>query len=282
VLDRLQEGVVLVDASGRVRDANHAAEAILGLRAGTLEGELLSEHVTGVADLDGRPIRWPETPPARAIAGEEVDEVVVSFRRADGSLAWLECEAGPLGDPDAGAPAGAVVTFHDVTYRIERERRFQHEADHDHLTGLANRRLLERTLDATIARAQHNARGVAVLMIDLDGFKAINDRHGHAVGDAVLREIASRLRQSLRERDLVARYGGDEFVLVIADLSRPEEVAGAFAERLVEVLGEPVMVDGLEVGVLASIGTACHPADGRYAGSLLTAADRAMYRAKQT
>jgi diguanylate cyclase (GGDEF)-like protein/PAS domain S-box-containing protein len=280
VLARLQEGVMIVGPDARIRDANPAAAAICGLPQGSLEGALLAEVLHRVEDLEGREIPWEDWPAARAIRGEDVAERVLSFRRPDDRIVWLEIEAGPVTDPETGEPDGCVVTFNDVTHRLERERRFRHEADHDHLTGLANRRLLERTLDITIARAQHNGRGVAVLLVDLDGFKEINDRHGHPAGDVVLREVADRLRCNLRERDLVARYGGDEFVLVLADLQHPEEVAAAFAERIHDAMTTAIDIGGRELRVRVSVGTAVHPADGRHATALLAAADRAMYSEK--
>ena len=109
--------------------------------------------------------------------------------------------------------------YDDVTARVEQDRRTRYEADTDALTGLANRRALERTLDGRAdARRRTRSRSVALLMLDLDGFKAINDTHGHAAGDEALREVARRLRRCVRERDLVARLGGDEFVVVLTDL----------------------------------------------------------------
>ena len=118
---------------------------------------------------------------------------------------------------------------------MEQDRRTRQEADTDALTGLANRRALERTLEAALARAAARARSVGVLMLDLDGFKAINDTHGHAAGDEALREVARRLQRCVRERDLVARLGGDEFVVVLTDLgghsARSQDSMGACATR---------------------------------------------------
>jgi diguanylate cyclase (GGDEF)-like protein len=162
---------------------------------------------------------------------------------------------------------------------VERDRRTRHEADTDALTGLANRRALERTLEAAIARAQARARSVAVLMLDLDGFKAVNDRHGHAAGDEALREVARRLRRCVRERDLVARLGGDEFVLVLADLGADAVVHTV--ERVRAALAEPIAVArATEVVLRAAIGVAGYPADGATGAELLSVADRGMYAAK--
>jgi len=281
VLSRLQEGVLIVGADGRVRDANVAAGEIFGMAHPEMEGRMVADLAGEVRNRDGHILGVGSRPIARALRGEEVSGAVMCFERHDGHDVWVEVEAGPL-RTQLGHVGGAMVTLHDVTHLVERERRYRHEADHDHLTGLANRRLLERTLDATIARAMHNDRGVAILLVDLDGFKEINDRHGHAAGDVVLRKVATRLRRNLRERDLVARFGGDEFVLVLADLQHPEEIADAFAERVHDALIEHMEIDDdLSLQVGASIGRATHPADGRDAAALLEAADRAMYAEKR-
>jgi diguanylate cyclase (GGDEF)-like protein len=200
------------------------------------------------------------------------------FVRPDGTLLWVEAHANPLTDED-GDVRGAVASYDDVTARVERDRRTRHEADTDALTGLANRRALERTLEAAIARAQARARSVAVLMLDLDGFKAVNDRHGHAAGDEALREVARRLRRCVRERDLVARLGGDEFVLVLADLGADAVVHTV--ERVRAALAEPIAVArATEVVLRAAIGVAGYRADGATGAELLSVADRGMYAAK--
>src|SRR5262249_41361885 len=152
-------------------------------------------------------------------------------------------------------------SYDDVTARVERDRRTRHEADTDPLTGLANRRALERTLQAALTRAQANSRCVAVLMLDLDGFKAVNDRHGHAAGDEALREVARRRRGCVRERDLVARLGGDEFVVVLTDLGT--DAAIDTVERVRAALAEPIGVGRRTyVELQAAIGVAGFPADG--------------------
>jgi diguanylate cyclase (GGDEF)-like protein len=198
--------------------------------------------------------------------------MLVRIVRRDGSLRWIEVHSNPLHDAD-GKLYGAVASYDDVTARVEQDRRVRHEADHDSLTGLANRRALERTLDASLARAGARARSVGVIMLDLDGFKAINDTHGHAAGDRALREVASRLQRCVRERDLVARLGGDEFVVVLTDLGGRSGAVQDSVSRIHEALLEP-----FEAMTLSSaIGVAIFPSDGGTAADLLAHADRAMY-----
>jgi diguanylate cyclase (GGDEF)-like protein len=204
--------------------------------------------------------------------------VLVRVVRRDGSALWLEVNASPLAEPD-GRPYGALNTYVDVSDRVERERRIQAEADTDELTGLANRRSLQRMLEAALARARTHGVGVGVLMLDLDGFKAVNDRFGHAAGDATLREVAVRLRRSVRERDLVARTGGDEFVVVLPDLGS-EHAAYDAAERIEAAFAEPLEIGGADAALRAAVGVACHPRDGDGPDELLAAADRAMYARK--
>ena len=215
----------------------------------------------------------------RALRGEEVTDMVVRFVRRDGSLLWVEVHANPLHHDD-GTLYGAVASYDDVTARVEQDRRTRHEADTDALTGLANRRALERTLDAALARAGARARSVGLLMLDLDGFKAINDTHGHAAGDEALREVARRLQRCVRERDLVARLGGDEFVVVLTDLGGRSGAVQDSMDRIRDALSEPIAFDGRRSALGAAIGVATFPADGGNAADLLAHADRGMYAAK--
>jgi diguanylate cyclase (GGDEF)-like protein len=185
----------------------------------------------------------------------------------------------PIAEPD-GRQYGALGTYVDVTGRVERERRTRHEADTDELTGLANRRSLGRTLAAALTRAEARRAGVGLLMIDLDGFKAVNDRLGHAAGDSALREVAARLRGTVRERDLVARAGGDEFVVVLPDITPGDGATGDCAERISAAFATPFDLGGGPVEVRAAAGIACFPQDAADAEGLIAAADRARYARK--
>src|SRR4051812_15734836 len=203
ILAGLQEGVVVVDTQGCMVAANEAAARLFGMELDELRGRPLSGIPVDLLDERGRLLGPDRLPLARALRGEEVREAVVRVVRSDGTLLWVEVHANPLTDDD-GRLYGAVASYDDVSVRVERDRRTREEADTDPLTGLANRRVFERTLEAALERAGARGRSVDLLMLDLDGFKAVNDSHGHAAGDDVLREVARRLRSCVRERDLVA------------------------------------------------------------------------------
>jgi diguanylate cyclase (GGDEF)-like protein/PAS domain S-box-containing protein len=278
IVERLQEAVLVARPDGTILQANAALarlcrvpEIAVGTNVRDIRVELL--------DLDGRPLALDDTPRMRALRGETVRGAVVRVTYPDGGAAWVEVNASALADED-GEAYGCLITYEDVSERFEADRRARHEADHDPLTGVANRRALDRTLAAAVARAGRAGHTVAVLVTDLDGFKAVNDRHGHGAGDATLREVAARLRASVRERDLVARVGGDEFVLVLADLEPSSAAAERCRARITTALAEPWAVAGVDVPLRAAIGVAHYPADGREGGALIAHADREMYAAK--
>lgn len=164
---------------------------------------------------------------------------------------------------------------------IEYERaRSEHSALHDPLTGLPNRRLfMERAMQA-VARDERFQGYAAVLFVDLDGFKPVNDTHGHVFGDKLLKCIAERLRLAVRDTDTVARLGGDEFVVLLEDLAAPAD-ADALLERMLDGFSRPCVIDGVSQPVELSVGCALHPRDGRTARELLQAADKAMYAMKR-
>jgi diguanylate cyclase (GGDEF)-like protein/PAS domain S-box-containing protein len=274
ILSRLQEGVIVVDTDARIVVANEAAAELVGVPVPELMDRPLSGVPLDLLDERGHLLATDRLPLMRALRGEEVTGNVVRFVRRDGSLLWVEVHANPLHDAD-GKLYGAVASYDDVTARVEHDRRVRHEADHDPLTGLANRRALERTLEAALARASARSRSVGVIMLDLDGFKAINDTHGHAAGDEALREVASRLRRCVRERDLVARLGGDEFVVVLSDLGGRSAAVEHSVTRIQEALSEPF--GPTPMALRSAVGVATFPSDAGTAADLLAHADRAMY-----
>ena len=185
-------------------------------------------------------------------------------RHKDGSWVWMEASVRLTHDPVSGAPNGYVASVRGVAQRKQTEARLEHLASHDPLTGLPNRTLLSRRLAAAIADAQNGRQPFALLCMDLDRFKPVNDTHGHQAGDAVLREVAARLRAAIRPSDTVARIGGDEFAVI----------------HPIKAVGEPFRVGDGPVSLGLSVGIACAPAHGLDPDALLSVADRALYDAK--
>jgi diguanylate cyclase (GGDEF)-like protein/PAS domain S-box-containing protein len=279
IMDCLHQALIVVNMAGTITRSNTAAAELCGVSLGELVGSQLRNLPIQVYDRHGNPLDPLGSPIHRALGGISVSGILVQVRRVDGSTRWVEVSSCPLTEPD-GRPYGAMSTYADVSRRVEQERRIRHEADTDDLTGVANRRALVRMLGAALVRAEGHGLAVGVLMLDLDGFKAVNDRFGHAAGDAALREVAARLRSSVRERDLVARTGGDEFVVVLADLGTDENAAHDAALRVEAAFDAPLDLEGTPVQLHAAVGVACFPVDGRDLDGLLAAADRAMYARK--
>ena len=199
--------------------------------------------------------------------------------RKDGTLFWNELDLSPVRD-EQGAVTHFVSVMTDVTDRKRYEEELEHQANHDALTGLANRNLLTDRLNHALACAQRYNGSLAVLFIDLDNFKTINDTLGHAAGDQLVQHAAQRLVHCLRDVDTVARLGGDEFVALIHDPVEEGDVIQVM-RRINEIMARPFRLDAAELHVTCSTGAALYPRDGADAGTLLQHADAAMYRAKE-
>jgi diguanylate cyclase (GGDEF)-like protein/PAS domain S-box-containing protein len=206
--------------------------------------------------------------------GEEVTAELLLYHR-DGTTRWVETSVRPI----TKGERRFVVVSRDVTERKSAEAHLESLAMHDPLTGLANRALLDGRLKMELAKARRSGQHVAVMLVDLDGFKAINDTFGHACGDDVLRELGWRLRTCVREVDTVARLGGDEFVVVLTSVAAPEFVSDT-AHRILTTIRRPVSVEHGSISLSVSIGIALYPNDASDAKSLLRSADAALYRVK--
>jgi diguanylate cyclase (GGDEF)-like protein/PAS domain S-box-containing protein len=200
--------------------------------------------------------------------------------RKDGTLFWNELHIAPVRDLTGESITHFVSVITDVSERVQYQQALEYQANHDSLTGLANRNLLTDRIEQAIAWARRNNHVIGVMLLDLDHFKRINDASGHAVGDALLKEVANRLRNCVRETDTVARLGGDEFVVILTDLPEPDDV-DHIAEKVLGVLARPIELVGRDVQVTASIGLALYPRDGDHGEVLLRYADMAMYRVKE-
>ena len=269
--DTVNQGVAVFDQQGRLATWNPRHRELHGYpaelyRRGVDIGEFLRHDGRRVVAGDGAaPRDAPQGGPRRAAPAR--------FEQPGAAGRMLEVERNPM-------PGGGFVsTSTDITERKRTEARMLHLAQHDALTGLPNRLLFNDRLQQAMTRCRRSGSVMAMLLLDLDNFKQVNDALGHPIGDRVLQQTGERLRAALRASDTVARIGGDEFALILQELP----VAGAattIADKLVSQLGQPFELDGHVWRLRASLGIALFPRDGASAEQLMQNADRAMYRAK--
>ena len=268
--------IFITDRENRILAVNPSFTRLTGYEAEEAIGKTPSLLKSGRHDDAFYKAMW------EALRGEGEWSGEVWDRRKDGSLypKWLDIRVvNNMCGEAAGEPVFYVASFTDVSERKEAEERIRELAYHDVLTGLPNRRLLRDRLEHAMANAQRGRHHLAVLFIDLDRFKNVNDSMGHAAGDLLLREVASRLRCCVRDVDTVARLGGDEFVVVLENLE--EEVdAVSVANKIQTAFSLPISVDKQTLHVTTSIGIALYPDDGNDADTLMQNADTAMYQAK--
>jgi diguanylate cyclase (GGDEF)-like protein/PAS domain S-box-containing protein len=206
-------------------------------------------------------------------------DFVFCYQGRDG-VRWASISGKPIHD-ERGAFAGYRGTGRDITERKDAEERIRFLAQHDGLTGLPNRNSLQNALAAALERVRRHDRRLAVMFIDLDRFKLVNDTLGHSAGDIVLRDVARRLEACLRSVDIVARQGGDEFVVLVEDYQTEADLAGV-ARKLLDACAQPFVIEGQEFALSGSIGIGTYPGDGTDIDDLLKVADIAMYRAKES
>jgi diguanylate cyclase (GGDEF)-like protein/PAS domain S-box-containing protein len=242
---------------------------------GYSEKELLAIPALSLVHPEGR--QEVRNNAVKMLRGERHQPYEFRFITKDGRVLWILETVTSIQYQGLRATLGS---FMDITQRKESEETIRKLAFQDSLTGLANRPLLLDRLSLSLVQAQRQGRGLALMMVDLDGFKEINDRFGHQQGDLVLKEVGRRLVQFLRKSDTVARMGGDEFVILLPDVGSDED-AERIAGKLLEIIQRPIEVETGPVRVTASIGLALFPRDGQDGETLLKIADRAMYQAKE-
>ncbi len=272
------DAVICTDISGNITFLNPVAERMTGSPLQDASGRPMSETFEIVDGITRRPILDPM---AKATSQNRVGKLpsnCVLIRR-DGYEVFIEDSVAPIRDRE-GQVTGAVIVFRDVTATRMLEEKLTHSAEHDFLTGLPNRMLLNDRVSQAIALARRNAGRAAVLFLDLDGFKHINDSLGHQIGDKLLQSVATRLLACVRAPDTVSRLGGDEFVVLIQELQSPED-AGTTAGRLLKTVADVHRIDQHEIHLTASIGVTVYPSDAQDAETLIMNADTAMYHAKK-
>ena len=269
ILDHIHESVLTMDLNGYITSWNNGAERLFGYS----ELEAIGRNILFLyADEE------PSFHDAFAQQGGCVMEV--RRRKKSGEVVWASRSLSSLADGDECA-SGLIAYLSDITERKLAEERIHHLAYYDALTGLPNRTLLTKLANQALTVAQRSKLPFCMLFIDLNRFKLINDTLGRCIGDDMLCQIALRFRSALRESDLVARVGGDEFAVALSDIGEHLE-AGVVAQKLLASLLPPFLIEGHELRVGASIGLSVYPQDGTDAETLLRLADIAMFRAKQS
>ncbi|MBC8022547.1 MAG: EAL domain-containing protein [Burkholderiales bacterium] len=271
--ERTPLAVLEWDLQQRVTAWNPAAEAIFGFPAADAVGKTIAQLLTGEDERKNA-----EAMGLELLETGEGNKATLTNVTRGGRTIHCEWYNTPLLDPN-GKVVGFASLVHDVTERLNTERTIHYMAHHDALTGLPNRRLMQDRLNQAIMSARRKQRHVAVLFLDLDRFKIVNDTLGHDTGDFILKDVARRLVACVREGDTVSREGGDEFVMILPDLERPE-FARVVADKILKDLARPVEIGGHEIHVTPSIGISHYPNDATDVHQLLKHADNAMYQAK--
>jgi diguanylate cyclase (GGDEF)-like protein/PAS domain S-box-containing protein len=276
-LDSIGDAVISTDAAGFVTYLNAVAERLTGWTRKEAVGRLLADVFriinAGSRETAMDPLRLAIR--ENRTVGLAPNCILV---RRDGIEASIEDSAAPIHDRE-GNMAGAVIVFRDVTATLALSRKMSHLAQHDSLTDLPNRILLNDRLAQAMAMVPRRGKKLAVLYLDIDRFKDVNDTSGHMVGDRLLQSISKRLLDCVRSSDTVSRLGGDEFVILLNEVSDTKD-AEITAGKILAALGEPHWIDNHELLVSASIGIVMYPEDGKTAEALIKNADIAMYQAK--
>lgn len=276
-LESIGEGVLCTDKEARITYLNPEAERMTGWPL----SEAMGKPIEQVFQLINRETDQPLPNAVRLVIekkkplARQEDSILL---RPDGYGMAVEDSVAPILDSNKKL-TGAVVTFRDVTKTRAMEQKMAHLAQHDYLTGLPNRMLLNDRLTQAVAYAKRRKTGLAVLFCDLDNFKHINDSLGHFVGDLLLQSVAQRLTQQVRASDTVSRHGGDEFVILLLEDDHSEN-AVLTAEKILLALSQPYFIGAHELYVTTSIGISLYPDDGHDAESLIRSADTALYQAK--
>jgi len=270
--DYLFDALVVTDLQGIITDWNKGSE--------TLYGYSREEAI-------GQPVSILHVPEDSPYITTEVISAVLKFGKwngeirmvhKDGRIGWIESMCVPMYD-SGKQMVGALGVNRDITNRVNEIKRLEHLAHYDCLTKIPNRYLLLDRVDHLIAQSQRSRKSFALLFIDLDKFKTINDTKGHLFGDRVLIETAFRLKKAIRNSDTVARIGGDEFILLLENIADKQYVS-KMVTAIANILKQPFIIDNEKFAINCSIGVAIYPDQGTTTDTLLATADRSMYRIK--
>ena len=280
-LDSIGEAVVRTDMFGNVAYTNRIAERMIGWTREEALGRPIADVLRIIDGVSRAAIRnvMEIVIQGGKIANAATNSINCILVRRDGFECGIETTVTPIRDPDGGI-SGAVMSFHDVTAARARSLEMSHLAQHDVLTDLPNRVLFNDRLRQAISLAVRLDKQLAVLFVDLDQFKKINDSLGHHVGDKLLQSVARRLVSCVRRTDTVSRQGGDEFVILLSQVEREEDAAFS-ARKILRALASPHVIDTTSLDISASIGMSTYPKDGQDSDILMNKADTAMYEAKR-
>jgi diguanylate cyclase (GGDEF)-like protein/PAS domain S-box-containing protein len=277
-LDSIGDAVLSTDLEGKVTYLNVVAEKITGWTRAEAAGKDINEVFVIIDGSTREPCANPLRSAIQKNRTVGLTPNCILIRR-DGTEFAIEDSAAPIHDQH-GLATGAVIVFHDVSVARAMGAEMSHMAQHDILTNLPNRTLLQDRLTQAIATASRNDSRIAVLFLDLDGFKHINDSLGHATGDRLLQFVAKRLLAAVRTSDTVCRLGGDEFVILLSDVAHAGD-AGVKAGKILSALSAPFEMEQITLRITASVGVTTYPEDGQSAELLMRNADLAMYQAKE-
>ncbi len=273
IFETTAEGLMITDENAQILEVNPALTQLTDFT----EDDVLGRKAGFLYEGDEDSPLHKQISRSIQLRGEWQGEVGMRRKCGPGFPAWLTITRVP---EDKNRPAHFVGVFADISRLKESEAQLNHLAHHDTLTGLPNRLLFNDRLEHALIRARREQSVLAVMFLDLDHFKTVNDTFGHPAGDVLLRQVAGRLSDCVREDDTIARLSGDEFIIILEEVERPEG-PGHVAEKLLEALKRPVELEGTEIYISASIGISLYPNDGDDVTSLVRNADVAMYKAKE-